>query len=70
MKMQAAVAEVKRAFVSVHSVCEQGDKVVVGPTVSYIEHIDSGGRTYMERSGMGYRVKVWVPAGFTRPAKP
>ena len=53
-----------------------------GDEASYIEHIDSGERTYIDQSGKGYRVKIWVNTkagkkpkaettpGFTRQAKP
>ena len=42
MKLQAEVAEVKRALVSVKRICEKGNRVVFGEKSSYIENIDSG----------------------------
>ena len=37
-----------------------------GPEKSYIQQIETGDRTYIDDDGKGYRVKVWVPTGFTR----
>ena len=68
INMEMEVADVKRALASVNRLTQAGHKVIFGPKHNYIENIKTGHRTYMENSGKGYRVKVWVPS-FTRPGK-
>ena len=65
LKMEAEVADVKRALGSVRRLCESGNKVVFDSKNSYIEQKATGKRTKIEDNGKGYKVTIWVP-GFAR----
>ena len=69
MKMEAEVADVKRALGSVRRLCEKGNRVVFDPEGSYIENVTSGYKTPIVDNGKGYKVKIWVP-DFHRQANP
>ena len=61
--MEVQIADVKNTLASVARMCEAGNRVVFDPKGSYIEHLDTGARTEIEKGEDGYRIRMWVPKG-------
>ena len=61
LKVEAEVADVRRALGSVKRLCDAGNTVVFSGQESYIENDNTGKRTKIEHNGKGYVVNIWVP---------
>ena len=61
MRIEAEVADVRRALGSVKRLCEAGNTVVFSGKESYIRNDKTGNKTKIDQSGKGYVVNVWVP---------
>ena len=73
------IADVKKPLGSVSRICAMGHRVVMDDEGSYIEHKESGNRTWLRQEGGVYLLDTWImdPAeamriigpGFQRPGK-
>ena len=61
LKIEAEVADVRRALGSVKRLCEAGNTVVFSGRESYIQNDKTGNRTQIDATRRGYVVNVWVP---------
>ena len=69
LKIEADVADVRRALGSVKRLCEAGNTVVFSRGESYIMNDKTRNKTKIEHTGKGSVVHVWVPH-FQRQATP
>ena len=59
-EVTAQICAVNQTLMSVSKVVKRGNRVVFDSDGSYIEHKETGARTWMEQDGGMYSVKMWV----------